>query len=159
MKKCVFAGTFDPLTKGHEFVIEKCLQTFDQVIIALGENKDKTPLFSLEERKQMIEKTFNGNEKITVKTFSGMLVDFMKANEILVNVRGIRDIDDYKYELTMERFNRDMYAEMSTIFIPTPKELVHVSSTAIRNIISLNGNIEEYVPKAVSEYINAIKKR
>lgn len=159
MKKSVFAGTFDPLTKGHEFVIEKCLDLFDQVVVAIGENKDKTPLFSLEERKQMIEKTFNGNPKITVQTFGGMLVDFMKKNDVLVNVRGIRDVDDYKYELTMERYNRDMFPDMSTIFIPTPKELVHVSSTAIRNIISLKGNIEEYVPKAVNEYINDIKKR
>lgn len=158
MKKCVFAGTFDPLTKGHEFVIEKCLLSFDQVVVAIGENKDKTPLFSLEERKQMMQQTFSGNDRIIVKTFNGMLVDFMKENEILVNVRGIRDVDDYKYELTMERYNRDMFPDMSTIFIPTPKELVHVSSTAIRNIISLEGDVSKYVPQAVQDYINSKKK-
>ncbi len=158
MKKCVFAGTFDPLTKGHEFVIEKCLQTFDQVVIAIGVNKDKTPLFTLEEREKMIRATFNGNDKVVVETFDGMLVDFMKANEIFVNVRGIRDVDDYKYELTMERYNRDMFAQMTTIFIPTPKELVHVSSSAMRNIISLNGDISAYVPNAVSEFVNSKRK-
>lgn len=159
MKKCVFAGTFDPLTKGHAFVIEKCASLFDQVVIAIGVNVDKNPMFSLSDRKKMIENTFKGVKNISVQTFSGMLVDFMKQNEITVNVRGIRDADDYKYELTMERFNRDMYSDMTTLFMPTPKELVHVSSSAIRNIIDLNGSIEEYVPKAVCDYISALKTK
>lgn len=157
MKKCVFAGTFDPLTKGHEFVIEKCAQIFDKVVIAIGVNVDKTPLFSLEARKQMIEQTFKSCDKIEVAVFDGMLVDFMKKNQINVNVRGIRSQDDYKYELTMERFNRDMMENLTTIFIPTPQNLVHVSSTAIRNILSLNGDVSEYVPKAVFEHIKNVK--
>ena len=159
MKKCVFAGTFDPLTKGHAFVIEKCATLFDQVVIAIGVNVDKNPMFSLADRKKMIENTFKGVENISVQTFSGMLVDFMKQNDIAVNVRGIRDADDYKYELTMERFNRDMYSDMTTLFVPTPKELVHVSSSAIRSIIDLKGSIEEYVPKAVCDYISALKTK
>ena len=77
----------------------------------------------------------------------------LKENEILVNVRGIRDQDDYKYETTMERYNRDMYGDIITVYIPTPKELVHVSSSAMRNIIGLKGDLSGYVPSAVSEYI------
>lgn len=157
MKKCIFAGTFDPLTKGHEFVIEKCAQIFDKVVIAIGVNVDKTPLFSLEARKQMIEQTFKSCDKIEVAVFDGMLVDFMKKNQINVNVRGIRSQDDYKYELTMERFNRDMFNDLTTIFIPTPQNLVHVSSSAIRNILSLNGDVAEYVPEAVNDYIKSVK--
>ena len=84
-----------------------------------------------------------------------MLNDFMKKNDIKVNVRGIRDIDDYKYETTMERYNRDMYPEMTTIYIPTPKELVHVSSRAMRNILDLKGDASEYLPQGVSEFIKA----
>ncbi len=153
MKVCVFAGTFDPITKGHAFVVEKCLETFDKVIVAIGVNTDKKPMFSLEDRKQMISLAFNGEQRVEVVSFSGMLTDFMKEKGIKVNVRGIRDIDDYKYETTMERYNRDMYPEMTTIYIPTPKELVHVSSSAMRNILDLKGDASEYLPSAVWEFI------
>ncbi len=158
MKTCVFAGTFDPITIGHTFVIEKCLEIFDKVIIALGVNQDKSPMFALETRKKMINLAVGNNGKVEITSFEGMLVDFMKKNGIKVNVRGIRDIDDYKYETTMERFNRDMYGEMTTLYIPTPKELVHVSSSAIRNILELGSDASEYLPKAVCEYITAERK-
>ena len=153
MKVCVFAGTFDPFTKGHAFVVEKCLETFDKVVVAIGVNTEKNPMFSLEERKQMISLALGGEDRVEVVSFSGMLTDFMKKNGIKVNVRGIRDIDDYKYETTMERYNRDMYPEMTTIYIPTPKELVHISSSAMRNILDLKGDASEYLPSGVLEFI------
>ena len=155
MKVCVFAGTFDPITNGHKFVIDSCLKMFDKVVVAIGVNVDKSPMFSLEQRKQMIIDTFNGDKRVQVKEFSGMLTDFMKQNDILINVRGIRDLDDYKYETTMERYNRDMMPEMTTVYIPTPKDLVQVSSKAMRDIIKLKGDCSNYLPKAVAE---AIKK-
>ena len=158
MKTCVFAGTFDPLTNGHAFAIDSLLKMFDKVVVAIGVNVDKNPMFSLEDRKQMILSTYAGNDRVEVKEFNGMLVDFMKQNDILVNVRGIRDIDDYKYETTMERYNRDMYPEMVTIYIPTPKDLVQVSSTAMRNIIELKGDCSKYIPKAVNDYILNLQK-
>lgn len=158
MKTCVFAGTFDPLTNGHAFAIDSLLKMFDKVVVAIGVNVDKNPMFSLEDRKQMILNTYAGNDRVEVKEFNGMLVDFMKKNDILVNVRGIRDIDDYKYETTMERYNRDMYPEMVTIYIPTPKDLVQVSSTAMRNIIELKGDCSKYIPKAVNDYILNLQK-
>lgn len=159
MKTCVFAGTFDPLTNGHAFAIDSLLKMFDKVVVAIGVNVDKNPMFSLEDRKQMILNTYAGNDRVEVKEFDGMLVDFMKQNDILVNVRGIRDIDDYKYETTMERYNRDMYPEMVTIYIPTPKDLVQVSSTAMRNIIELKGDCSKYIPKAVNDYILNLQKQ
>ena len=130
---------------------------FDKVVVALGVNQDKTPMFDLESRKKMIELAVGGNKKVEIASFDGMLVDFMKKNGIKVNVRGIRDIDDYKYETTMERFNRDMYGDMTTIYIPTPKELVHISSSAIRTILSMGTDASEYLPKAVCEFISAEK--
>ena len=158
MRTCVFAGTFDPLTNGHAFAIDSLLKMFDKVVVAIGVNVDKNPMFSLEDRKQMILNTYAGNDRVEVKEFNGMLVDFMKKNDILVNVRGIRDVDDYKYETTMERYNRDMYPEMVTIYIPTPKDLVQVSSTAMRNIIELKGDCSKYIPKAVNDYILNLQK-
>ena len=158
MKVCVFAGTFDPLTKGHAFVIEKCLEMFDKVVVAVGVNVDKKPMFTVEQRIEMIGKTYDGTDRVEVKKFDGMLVEFMKANGIFINVRGIRDVDDYKYETTMERYNRDMYPEMTTVYIPTPKEMVHISSSAMRNILDLDGNVAEYVPEAVANFIKSIEK-
>lgn len=159
MKVCVFAGTFDPLTNGHVFVIEKCLECFDKVIVAVGVNVDKKPMFGIEERLSMISRTFDKNQAVEVAKFDGMLVDFMKKRGAKFNVRGIRNEDDYKYETTMERFNRDMYPEMTTVFIPTPKELSHISSSAMRNILELNGDFSAYVPSAVTEYINGLKEK
>lgn len=153
MKTCVFAGTFDPITKGHAFVIDSCLKMFDKVIIALGKNVDKKPMFSLEERKEMISLVYKDNKRVQIEEFDGMLIDFMNKFNVDINVRGIRDKDDYKYELTMERFNRDMKNDLMTIFIPTPSELVHVSSKAIRNIIDLKGEYGKYLPEKVNEYI------
>jgi pantetheine-phosphate adenylyltransferase len=159
MKSCVFAGTFDPLTNGHKFVIDKCLEMFDKVYVAVGVNVDKTPMFTAFDRVKMIENTYKGNDRVVVKEFGGMLVDFMKENSILFNVRGIRDVDDYKYETTMERYNRDGYPQMTTIYIPTPQNLVHISSSAMRNILSLKTDVSEYVPSEVSDYIKTIKAK
>lgn len=158
MKVCVFAGTFDPITKGHAFVIEKCLETFDKVIVAVGVNVDKTPAFNLEQRVEMIERVYKDEPRVIVDTFSGMLVDFMKSKGVTFNVRGIRDVKDYEYETTMERYNRDMYPEITTLFIPTPKDLVYVSSTAIRNILNNKSDASKYLPDAVANYIKELNQ-
>lgn len=158
MRTCVFAGTFDPFTTGHEYVVNKCLETFDKVIIAVGVNVDKKPLFSTKERVEIIESVFKDDDRVAVETYSGMLVDFMKEKGVKVTVRGIRNEEDYKYETTMSRFNQDMYDECITIFIPTPTNLTYVSSSAIRNILTLKGDISSYVPANSVEVINKIIK-
>ncbi|MBE5749528.1 MAG: pantetheine-phosphate adenylyltransferase [Clostridiales bacterium] len=158
MRTCVFAGTFDPITKGHEYVVNKCLETFDKVVIAVGVNVDKKPLFSLEERVDIIKETFKGDERVEVATFNGMLVEFMKSRGIKHTVRGLRNQDDYKYETTMAHFNQDMYDEIITMYIPTPSGLTYVSSSAIRNIIALSSDISVYVPDRAIKKINEILK-
>lgn len=158
MKTCVFAGTFDPFTKGHEYIVNKCLDLFDKVYIALGENDGKTPFFSLDERIEAIKILYKNNDKISVHSFSGMLVDFMKENNILVTVRGIRNLDDYKYETTMANYNFDMYPEITTLYIPTPNVLEHISSSAMRSIIGLKGDIKQYIPEEEYEYLEKIIK-
>lgn len=153
MKTCVFAGTFDPFTKGHQFVVDKCLEIFDKVVIAVGKNVDKTPLFTDDERVNAIKRVYKDENRVEVKLFSGMLTDFMKENDIKVTVRGLRNQDDYKYESTMAQYNKDMYDEVVTLYIPTPLELSHVSSSAIRNIISSKGDFKEYLPKESCQYL------
>ena len=155
MRTCVFAGTFDPFTTGHEYVVNKCLETFEKVIIAVGVNVDKKPLFTLEQRKQIINAVYKNDSRIEVLSYDGMLVDFMKEKGVKVTVRGIRNEEDYKYETTMSRFNQDMYSDCITMFIPTPTNLTYVSSSAIRNILSLKGDISTYVPKNAIELISS----
>lgn len=159
MKTCVFAGTFDPFTNGHAYVVEKCLETFDKVIVAVGVNVDKKPLFDLEERVDIIKKVFEGNKNVEVDTFQGMLVDYMKEKKVKFTVRGLRDVDDYKYETTMARYNLDMWKDVVTIFIPTPAELSYVSSSAMRNIIGLGSDFSEYVPNNAIELIKEILRK
>jgi len=159
MRTCVFAGTFDPITKGHEYVIEKCLETFDKVVVAIGVNVDKTPMFTLSERVEFIKASFKDNDRVEVATFDGMLVDFMKERGIYHTVRGLRDENDYKYETTMARYNVDMYPEVITLYIPTPVELTYISSSAIRTVISLKSDVSTYVPEGAKSLIEkAVKK-
>lgn len=157
MKTCVFAGTFDPFSKGHEYIVDKCLETFDKVVIAIGVNVDKTPMFSLDERIEIIKSIYD-DERVEVASFTGMLTAFMKEKGIKFNVRGIRNEDDYKYENTMAKYNADMYPEMISVFIPTPNDLVYVSSTAIRNILDLHANAEKYLPEKAVETLDKIIK-
>ena len=159
MKTCVFAGTFDPITNGHVFVINKCLEAFDKVVVAVGVNVDKTPAFSVEQRMEMIRRAFCNNKNVEVKSFSGMLVDFMRENQIKINVRGLRNQEDYCYETTMAQYNLDMYEDLITMYIPTPLSLAHVSSSTMRNILKNGGDLSIYVPEAVDTYIKELKKQ
>lgn len=158
MKACVFAGTFDPITNGHVYVINECLKMFDKVFVAVGVNRDKKPQFTLEERINLIKETYLDNPNVVVKEFEGMLTDFMKREGITFNVRGIRDEKDYEYEAKMNKFNSEMFPELTTIFLPTPAKLEHLSSSAVRNILSYDKEIDLYVPKAVSKLIEEKKK-
>ncbi len=159
MKTCVFAGTFDPISRGHEFVVKKSLEIFDKVVIAVGVNIDKSPMFSLDERMDIIRAVFKGYDRVEIVAFDGMLTDFMRKNGIKFNVRGIRDKEDYKYENTMVRYNEDMYPEMVNVFLPAPNDMSYISSSAIRNIIGLNADFSKYVPDGATDIIRKFIER
>ena len=159
MKTCVFAGTFDPISKGHEYVVNKCLEIFDKVIVAVGVNVNKKPLFTLEQRLDIIKAMYKDNERVSVMSFDGMLVDFMKKNDIAFTVRGIRNEEDYKYEDKMAQYNLDLSKEITTIFIPTPASLSYVSSSGIRNIIELKGDYTEFIPESALSTVKNLLER
>ncbi len=156
MKTCVFAGTFDPFTTGHEYVVDKCLEIFDKVIIAVGINRAKTPFFTTEERVDGIKSVYEGNERVEVDVFSGLLVDFMKTKGAIFNVRGIRNEKDYLYETEMASYNQDFYPEITTVYIPTPKNLAFVSSSAVRQLLEHGASIDGYLPKKAKGKFNRI---
>lgn len=153
MRECVFAGTFDPFTIGHKDVVEKCLKMFDRVHIAVLNNHDKTPLFDGETRVGFIGKIFSGDERVVVEHSDGLLVDFMREKNIFVNVRGIRNAEDFKYETNMFYYNQEMFPELITVYLPSSLNKTHISSTSIRMLINAGADITPYVPEEIVEDI------
>ena len=154
MKKCVFAGSFDPFTNGHKDIVDRCLKMYDCVYIAVLNNQDKKTFFNDEERFSFIESLYANDERVKVCYFDGLLVDFMKANDITVNVRGLRNADDYKYENNMHFYNGDMYKELITVYIPCPLNLSHVSSSSVRSLIKAGADVSPYVPEVIAKQIS-----
>ncbi len=153
MKKAVFAGTFDPVTIGHEKVIEKASKLFDKLYVSLGVNPEKTPIFSKETRLEMLKKVCEKYQNIEVLYHEGMLVDLMKKYGIKYTVRGVRNDSDYVYENEMHFVNKNLYPEIVTLFIPCDKEFVNVSSTAVRSAVKSGSNLNEYLSHDVIEII------
>lgn len=149
MKKCIFAGSFDPPTIGHKHVIQTSLKIFDEVVVAVMINSAKTPFLSTEERIRLLEKTFSGDKRVRVISFEGAAVDLLKRENTEFYVRGIRDGIDLEYE------NRDYFAskklmpELIEIYIPCPQEDIHVSSTLVRNSVKFSKNYEDYIPQEI----------
>ena len=153
MKNAVFAGTFDPVTKGHEAVIEKASKLFDTLTVAICINPDKKTLFSVNERIEMLKSVCAKYKNVVVTSHEGWLVDLMKQINATYNVRGVRNTTDYEYENGMHYYNENLYPEIVTLYIPCSKNLIDVSSTVVKEDIA-NGNYsEEYLSKSVIEII------
>ncbi len=158
MTKCVFAGTFDPFTIGHLYVVEECLKNYDKVIVALGINTEKTPFFTREERLNILKETFKNNNRVEVVFFEGLLVDFMKKNEVFTTVRGIRDNKDLEYEKIMSRNNRNFWEKVNTEFVMVTGDIAKVSSTKVRDLVKQNLDATEFIPFEARECFNNIIK-
>ncbi len=152
-KKCVFAGTFDPPTLGHKAIVESCLGMFDEVVLCMMVNPHKQPMFSEEARKEMLALTFSGNPKVTVKTFSGTVAEFLKAENTRYYVRGLRNGTDFDYENANFYASRKLDESIVAVYLPCPQELLHVSSSMVRSSIAFGTPIDEYVTKEVKEFI------
>ena len=158
MKTCLFAGTFDPFTIGHLHVVGKALSTFDRVVIAIGENADKKPLFSLEQRLSVINAIFEKDKRVVTTNFKGYLVDFMAEKGLIYNVRGIRNGIDFEYESRMEEFNAKRYPSLITLYYPVGEEVQSISSTFARSIIEKGGDLSKIIPEKGLPIISNILK-
>lgn len=154
MKKCVFAGSFDPFTVGHESTVEKCLALFDEVLIAVAENKNKNYRFSAQARAEMIRAVYEGNARVRVTVWDGTIVDLLETEKTPFYVRGIRNTIDFEYENADFFASRKLSKEMIALYIPAEQEYLHVSSTLVKNCIAFGKPYENYVPRAVYERIN-----
>lgn len=145
MKIAVFAGTFDPFTIGHQDIVSRALPLFDKIIIAIGVNEEKMPLFSLEERIEIIKKTFLNHKKITVETYTGLTGEFCKKNNAQYLLRGIRNVIDFQYENDLVQANAALFG-LETVFFITKPTLSHVSSSLVRELYKNKGNYLNYLP-------------
>ncbi|MBO5480480.1 MAG: pantetheine-phosphate adenylyltransferase [Clostridia bacterium] len=153
MKKCVFAGTFDPPTLGHKSVIDSCLSLFDEVVVAVLVNPQKQPCFRLEERIEMLQLMYPNEKRIRVRSFSGTAAELLRLEETPFYVRGIRGCVDLDYENANFYASRKLDKSFTAIYLPCPQELLHVSSSMVRNSLQFSTPIDEYVTKEVKNYI------
>lgn len=155
MRRAIFPGSFDPLTNGHLDIIERSLPLFDEIVIAVLNNPDKNPMFTVDERCAMIREIAlpmaTGDCRLVVDSFSGLTADFARAREATAIVRGIRAISDYEYELRMALMNRRLEPSIETVFLMAGEEYSYVSSTLMKQVFTLGGRVEGLVPAMVEE--------
>ena len=148
-KTAIFPGSFAPFTVGHQSIVDRALPLFDKIIIAIGINGEKNQYFSIEERMKWIESVYKNNPKIEVKRYEGLTVDFCKKENANYILRGLRDSHDFKFEKNIAQMNKELYATIETIFIITPPEISHISSSIIRDIIKNGGDVSKFLPKEI----------
>jgi len=150
MRKCVYAGTFDPVTLGHIDIVKKAIKIADLVIIGVANNTAKQTQFSAEKRFDlMVAATKNISTKIQVKIFNGLLVDFVRAQDAKTIIRGLRAVSDFEYEFQMSWINHKLAKDIQTIFLPASKEHQFISSSFIKQVATLGGDISAFVPKEI----------
>lgn len=153
MSIAVFPGSFDPVTTGHMDLIYRSTRLFDQVIIGILQNIGKTPLFSVKERVEMLEELTKDFDKVRVTSFDGLLVDFVQQEHADVIVRGLRNSQDFQYELPLAQGNYKLNQHADTVFLATAPEHSYISSSAVKEILRFGGDISDFVPTLVSQRI------
>ena len=153
MKKCVYPGSFDPITNGHLDVIIRASKVFDEVIILIGNNISKKALFTIEEKINMIKLVTKDYPNIKVDSFSGLIVDYCKDNNINVIIRGIRNYTDYESEYDLYQHNYDINPNIETLLMMPKPENISISSSSVKEFLKFNCDISKYVPKDLVEII------
>jgi len=151
----VCPGSFDPMTMGHVDIIERAAQLFDRVVVAVLVNPGKSPLFSLEARVEIAREVFAGHPNVEVETFQGLLVEYARQKQASVIVRGLRAVSDFEYEFQMALMNRHLAPGIETTFMMPAEQYAYLSSTLIKEVFSLGGDIEGLVPPLVEARLRA----
>ncbi|MEJ2431573.1 MAG: pantetheine-phosphate adenylyltransferase [Deltaproteobacteria bacterium] len=148
-KSAIYPGTFDPITNGHLSIVNRALTIFDKLIIAILNNPNKKPLFTIKERIDMITESLDGASNVEVDTFDGLLVDYAVQKKANVILRGLRALSDFEYEFQMALMNRKLNREIQSIFLMTDYKWFYISSTIIKEAASLGGDTSGLVPEIV----------
>jgi pantetheine-phosphate adenylyltransferase len=145
----VYPGSFDPITNGHADILRRSLKIFDKVVVALAENVRKAPLFSLEERRTLISEALQGHARLEVDAFSGLLADYCRARGATVVIRGLRALADFEYEFQLAHMNRRLAPDVETLFLMTGEESFYVSSSLVKEVALMGGDVSGLVPPGV----------
>jgi pantetheine-phosphate adenylyltransferase len=155
-KTVIYPGTFDPITNGHVDLTERAARLFDRVVVAIAHSEKKTPLFNLEERVALCQQSLSHVENVEVVGFSNLLTDFARSQGANCVLRGLRAVADFEYEFQLANMNRAMWPEFESIFLTPSEHLSYISSSLVREIAALDGDITPFVPDQVAA---ALKQR
>ena len=155
MRIGIYPGSFDPVTYGHLDIILRSAKMFDRLIIAVLKNNAKNPVFTVEERVELLKKVTKGIDHVTVESFDGLLADFAKQRNATTIVRGLRAVTDFEYELQIAQLNHKMNSDVDTIFLTTSLEYSYLSSSVVREIASYHGDISHFVPAEIIDAVQA----
>lgn len=151
----VYPGSFDPITYGHLDIIDRGLEVFDELIVAIARNSGKQSLFTIEERIAMIQRVIGNNPRVRVGTFDGLLVDYVVQNKARVILRGLRAVSDFEYEFQIAQMNHTVNKEVETLFMMTSVPYGYLSSSIVKEVASLHGPIDTFVPASIREALEA----
>jgi pantetheine-phosphate adenylyltransferase len=147
----VFPGSFDPLTNGHVDIVLRCAHLFERIVVSVLLNSEKTPLFSAEDRVEMIREVFREYPNIEVDTFDGLLVDYARKKRASAIVRGLRAVSDFEYEFQMALMNRHLEPTLETVFMMPAEQYTYLSSRLIKEVFRLGGDVRGLVPSSVED--------
>lgn len=149
MKRAIYPGTFDPITNGHIDVLEKASKVFDEIILAVAQFTGKNPIFSLAERVDLCRRSLTHLPKVKVMQFDGLVVNFARDVGAIVMIRGLRAVSDFEYELSQALMNKKLCEELDTVFFVPHNKYLYVSSTMVRQVVELGGNMQDMIPNCV----------
>lgn len=154
-KIAIYAGSFDPITRGHEDLVVRSLEFVDRLVVAVANNSAKQPLFDLQERKRLIRAAVGDDPRIDVRDFTGLLVDFAREVEASLIIRGLRAVSDFEYEFQMALMNRHLSPGLETVFMVPSLETTYISSSIVREVARFGGNVDGLVHPVVAEALKA----
>ena len=155
MRRAIYPGSFDPLTNGHLDVIERARNMFDELIVAVAENDAKKfPLFTIEERLELLREALKGHSRLIIASFRGLLVDYAREEGAVAVVRGLRAISDFEFEFQMALMNRRLEPGIETIFMMPKQDYTYLSSRMVKEIARLGGDVEPFVPSTVAKALS-----
>ena len=151
MKRIVYPGTFDPIHNGHLDIARKAAELFDELILVVAVNQEKSPLFNDKERGELIKESLYDVKNVKVDTFNGLVVDFVRSTESVAIIRGLRHVSDFEFEFQMAMMNFNLNPNIKSLFMMPDEKYIHLNSTVIKDVARLGGDISDYVPKCVQD--------